>query len=79
MRDILQFTFGEIFLRLISSIFLPAIFIFCSFVGNVQERTITGKIIDKTDGVPIVGATVRIKGTERGTTANADGTFKEKG
>lgn len=35
------------------------------------------KIIDKTYSAPIAtGATVRIKGTDRGTTANADGTFK---
>jgi hypothetical protein len=65
MRNILQFTFGGILLRLISRIFLPAMFIFFSFVGNAQERTVTGKITDKTDNAPIAGATVRIKGTER--------------
>jgi TonB-linked SusC/RagA family outer membrane protein len=51
-------------------------FIFFSFVGNAQERIVTGKITDKTDNAPIAGATVRIKGTERGTTATAEGTFK---
>ena len=76
MRNILQFTFGDILLRLISRIILPIIFIFFSFVGNAQDRIVTGKITDKTDNSPIAGATVRIKGTERGTTASADGTFK---
>jgi TonB-dependent SusC/RagA subfamily outer membrane receptor len=76
MRNILQFTFGGVLLRLISRIFVPVMFIFFSFVGNAQERTVTGKITDKTDNAPIPGATVRIKGTERGTTATADGTFK---
>ena len=76
MRNILQFTFGEILLRLISRIFLPIIFILFSFVGNAQDRIVTGKITDKTDNSPIAGAIVRIKGTERGTTASADGTFK---
>jgi TonB-dependent SusC/RagA subfamily outer membrane receptor len=76
MRNILQFTFGGVLLRLISRIFVPVMFIFFSFVGNAQERTVTGKITDKTDNAPIAGATVRIKGTERGTTATADGTFK---
>jgi TonB-linked SusC/RagA family outer membrane protein len=76
MRNILQFTFGGILLRLISRIFLPVMFIFFSFVGNAQERTVTGKITDATDKAPIAGATVRIKGTERGTTADANGTFK---
>ena len=76
MRNILQFTFGGILLRLISKVFLSAIFLFFSFVSNAQERVVTGKVTDKTDNAPIAGATVRIKGTERGTTANADGTFK---
>ncbi len=76
MRNILQFTFGGILLRLISRIFLPVMFIFFSFVGNAQERIVTGKITDKTDNAPIAGATVRIKGTERGTTATAEGIFK---
>lgn len=76
MRNILQFTFGGILLRLISRIFLPALFVLLSFAGNAQERVVTGKITDRTDNAPIAGATVRIKGTERGTTAAADGTFK---
>lgn len=76
MRNILQFTFGEILLRLISRIFLPILFILFSFVGNAQDRIVTGKITDKTDNSPIAGATVRVKGTERGITASADGTFK---
>ena len=76
MRNILQFTFGDILLRLISRIFLPILFILFSFVSNAQDRIVTGKITDKTDNSPIAGATVRIKGTERGTTASADGTFK---
>ena len=76
MRNILQFTFGEILLRLISRIFLPILFILFSFVGNAQDRIVTGKITDKTDNSPIAGATIRIKGTERGITASADGTFK---
>lgn len=76
MRNILQFTFGGILLKLISRIFLPVMFIFFSFVGHAQERIVMGKITDKAENAPIAGATVRIKGTERGTTATADGTFK---
>lgn len=76
MRNILQFTFGGILLRLISRVFLSVIFIIFSFVGNAQERNVTGKITNRTDNAPITGATVRIKGTERGTTATANGTFK---
>ena len=57
-------------------LFLPLIFIFCSFVGNAQERTVTGKITDATDSSPVAGVTVRVKGTERGTTTNAAGGYR---
>ena len=39
-----------------------------------QVRTITGKVADK-DGNGIPGATVTIKGTQRGVSTSADGTF----
>jgi TonB-linked SusC/RagA family outer membrane protein len=76
MRNVLQFTFGGILLRLISRIFLSVMFVFFSFITNAQDRMVTGKITDGIDKVPIAGATVRVKGTERGTTATADGTYK---
>jgi TonB-linked SusC/RagA family outer membrane protein len=39
-----------------------------------QERTITGKVTDD-KGAPIPGASVIVKGTNSGTTTNADGVF----
>ena len=57
-------------------LFLPLLFIFFSFVGNAQERTVTGKITDATDSSPVAGVTVRVKGTERGTTTNAAGGYR---
>jgi TonB-linked SusC/RagA family outer membrane protein len=41
-----------------------------------QERVITGRVSDGSDSKPFAGATVRIKGTERGTTTNAEGKYK---
>lgn len=46
-----------------------------SFVSNAQESQISGKISDGTgDGLP--GASILIKGTNRGTTTDANGNFK---
>ena len=42
---------------------------------QAQTREITGKITDAT-GFPIPSATIRIKGTKTGTSAEMDGTFK---
>jgi TonB-dependent starch-binding outer membrane protein SusC len=39
-----------------------------------QERTITGKVLDET-GSPLLGATVSIKGTTKGTVTDLDGKY----
>ncbi len=44
------------------------------FTARAQSRTITGKVADNA-GKPVEGASVTIKGTTRGTTTIADGTF----
>src|SRR5690606_37140211 len=40
-----------------------------------QELTITGKVTDATNSMPILGAAVKVKGTSRGTSTNDDGQF----
>jgi len=40
----------------------------------IQEAPVQGKVTDK-DGTPLIGVTVRVKGTATGTTTGADGTF----
>src|SRR6185312_10957934 len=42
--------------------------------GYAQKRTITGIVTDE-KGNPIANATVQVKGTQVGTTTNADGTY----
>lgn len=42
---------------------------------QAQTKTITGKITDSKDGSPIVGASVIPKGSSRGTSTGADGSF----
>jgi iron complex outermembrane receptor protein len=43
--------------------------------ASAQDRTVTGKVTDARDGAPLVAASVAVKGTNKGTTTAADGTF----
>ena len=43
-----------------------------------QERTVTGKVTDAKDGSPLVAASVVVKGTKKGVSTSADGTFSLK-
>ena len=58
--------------------FLLAQFILCLFAFPLlaQNRAITGKITSSEDGSTLPGVTVLIKGTNQGTTTNADGSFQ---
>eukprot|EP01132_Coremiostelium_polycephalum_P017558 gene17558-21010_t len=40
-----------------------------------QQRTITGTVTGKDDGVPIPGVSVRVKGTQTGTSTGSDGKY----
>ncbi|OIN59128.1 SusC/RagA family TonB-linked outer membrane protein [Arsenicibacter rosenii] len=41
-----------------------------------QERTITGKVTSSDDNAPLPGVNVAVKGTTRGTTTDASGTYR---
>jgi len=43
---------------------------------NAQSKSVSGKVFSADDGQPIIGATVKVKGTSLGTITNADGEFK---
>ena len=43
---------------------------------NAQSKSISGKVLSAEDGQPIIGATVKVKGTTVGTITNVDGEFK---
>ncbi len=45
-------------------------------LGFAQGKTVTGKVTDSKDGSPVAGASVQIKGTNRGTTSDAAGNFR---
>jgi TonB-linked SusC/RagA family outer membrane protein len=50
-------------------------FFLISSIVFAQQKTITGLVKDATDGSYLPGVTVAIKGTERGTATDANGTF----
>lgn len=40
-----------------------------------QNITVTGTVTSKTDGEPLIGATIRVQGTNQGTAADIDGNY----
>lgn len=58
---------------------LIGLFVFLSLIGmhlaSAQEKTVTGTVTDALDGSPLPGVTIKVKGTERGTASNIDGTY----
>ena len=55
---------------------LTCLFLVSLGLVNAQSKSISGKVISAEDGQPIIGATVKVKGTTVGTITNADGEFK---
>jgi TonB-linked SusC/RagA family outer membrane protein len=43
---------------------------------NAQTKSISGKVLSAEDGQPIIGATIKVKGSTVGTITNVDGEFK---
>jgi hypothetical protein len=48
--------------------------IFCLFLVITVNAQITGKVIDS-KGQPVIGASVQLKGTDRGTVTDLDGLY----
>ncbi|MEG1076377.1 MAG: SusC/RagA family TonB-linked outer membrane protein [Mucinivorans sp.] len=40
-----------------------------------QNPSVTGSVVDKTDGMPVIGAMVKVDGTDRATLCDVDGKF----
>ncbi|PWK28159.1 TonB-linked SusC/RagA family outer membrane protein [Arcicella aurantiaca] len=43
---------------------------------NAQDRQVSGKVVSAEDNSPLPGVSIAVKGTSRGTTTGADGSFK---
>ena len=50
-------------------------FLLLSVVSFAQDKTVKGRVTSKSDGSGLPGANVLIKGTDRGSTTNANGEF----
>src|SRR5690349_16070135 len=61
--------------KLLQSLF---ILLFIASSAVAQDRTISGTVTGKEDGLPLPGVSVRIKGAAGGTTTGADGRFSLK-
>ena len=55
------------------TVFLAALLL--TAVGAMAQMQVTGTVVSQDDGEPIVGAAVRVEGTDVGTTTNLDGKF----
>jgi len=55
--------------------FLRFLFLFMGFSFAAQSQQISGKISSAEDGLPLPGATVAIKNTSKGTTADENGNY----
>lgn len=58
--------------KLVSMMF---VLLLCSLHLFAQDKTVTGKVTDEKDGSPLPGVSVTVKGTNIGTTTEANGTF----
>ena len=51
------------------------VFMLSSYFAVAQQRTITGTVSGREDGLPIPGATVKIRGAQGGTQTNGEGKY----
>jgi TonB-linked SusC/RagA family outer membrane protein len=62
--------------RLLLSAALSLIMIFLAQTAFAQDQTVTGKVTNNTDGTPLPGASIAVKGTNIGTQTGSDGYFR---
>jgi TonB-dependent starch-binding outer membrane protein SusC len=61
--------------RLLAGILMPLCCVLLTQTLHAQDKVVTGKVTDSKDGSPIVGASVQPKGSKKGTSTGADGSF----
>lgn len=54
---------------------MTVLLLWIPLVGNAQDRIITGTVTSASDQFPLMGATILIKGTSKGTQTDFDGNF----
>ncbi|HMH33475.1 MAG TPA: carboxypeptidase-like regulatory domain-containing protein, partial [Puia sp.] len=53
---------------------LFAVLVLCSVLAFAQTKVVTGKVTDQ-QGQPVPFASIRVKGTKQGVSADADGNY----
>jgi outer membrane receptor protein involved in Fe transport len=61
---------------LTNQIILIFVFVFLLSAAIYAQRTLRGEVTDSTNGEPLIGANILVKGTTVGTIADADGSFE---
>lgn len=59
-------------------IIVASLAILVGVIANAQDRIVTGTVTAKSDGSPISGVTISLKGANRGTTTDKDGKYAIK-
>jgi hypothetical protein len=54
---------------------LTCLFLTVGVLVNAQSRTASGKVVSAEDGLPVIGASVMVKGTNTGTITGVNGDF----
>ena len=55
---------------------ITSLIFFIPLLGFSQDGIIRGKVLDQSNGDPLIGVTIKVVGTERGTTTDFEGTFE---
>ncbi|RAJ21033.1 SusC/RagA family TonB-linked outer membrane protein [Pedobacter cryoconitis] len=65
--------------KFFSALFCVLLFtLYNSTNGFSQQKTVTGKVTDKSDGSPLPGVTIKVQGSAAGTTTNSNGEYALK-
>ncbi len=82
LQDIMILDFGKI-----KSLFFLCLFVLLSILlpadlsaqdGNTDDIVLSGKVIDASDGYPLIGVSVMVEGTKTGAATDIDGHFELK-
>ncbi len=64
-------------LGIMTRLFVTGILLFCGFLqAAIAQTTVTGKVTDAKSGESLPGVTVKVKGTQAGTTTDMDGKYE---
>ena len=63
------------YVRMTRKLLTLCVFLLFAMYTKAQTRVVSGTVTTKTDGLPLPGATIRVKGSKTGTQTDASGSF----